>query len=697
MTNTSRRRSLLPLLSKSGGPHGSRSAMTCQFRCGNACDHPMPNTTDNPTVSSVIETAIRRRSLLQGGAVGASALVVGGLVSKAAASTTTPRTATSLASVATGDWTPVAPNVRDIVSVPEGYASRVVITWGEAVVAGAPDFDPDKQTPESAAKQFGYNADYLTMVPLDAQGSTALMVTNHEYTDENIMFPTGVYTSAQIKKIAIQSHGLSIVHVHQVKSAAKGDWKRTNPMKAPYNRRITGTTPFKIDGPAAGDDRLKTTADPTGTVVLGTLNNCAGGTTPWGTVLSGEENFNQYFDKSGTLDSRYTASYARYGISGVDSRGWSEVDPRFDLSTEPHESFRFGWVVEIDPKDPKSTPRKQTMLGRLKHEGANIVVAESGQVVAYMGDDERGDYLYKFVSAEAYLPGDKAHNLTLLTKGTLYVARLTGDDPVAKNADGSFVPADGEYDGGGEWIALTTDTQSFVDGFSVADVLINTRLAADKVAPTKMDRPEGVETSPVTGKVYASLTNNSKRGSTFGVDEANPLAKSNVRSAFEGPLAQASGNRNGYIIELAESGGDHVGTAFAWKLLLVCGDPSAPETYFAGYDKSKVSPISCPDNVTFDSLGNLWIATDGNVIGSHDGLFRCPVEGPDRGLVQQFLSMPIGAETCGPLINNHDQSVWVSVQHPGETDGATFENQSSTWPHTDDFPRPGVVVTYKEA
>jgi hypothetical protein len=706
MTNAPRRRSLLPLLSQpSEGPHGSRSAMTCRFKCGNACDHPQPNTTDHATVASVIETAIRRRAVLQGGAVGAGALVVAGLAVSAAAkpaATTSRGTATrGLAAIATGDWTPIEPNRRDIVSVPEGYASRVVIAWGDPVVAGAPDFDPYAQTPQSAAKQFGYNNDYVGVLPLpsdgDAEGRTALLVTNHEYTDENLMFPTGAYTTAQIKKIAIQSHGLSVVKIEQVKSAHKGDWKRSNPTRSAYNRRITGTTPFLLDGPAVGDDRLKTTADPTGTTVLGTLNNCSGGTTPWGTVLSGEENFNSFFDKSGSLDPRYTTSYARYGISGSDSKGWSEVDPRFDLSTEPHEPFRFGWVVELDPTDPKSTPRKHTMLGRIKHEGANILISDSGKAVAYMGDDERGDYLYKFVSADSYVPGDKAHNLALLTKGTLYVARLTGDDPMAKNADGSFVPADGEYDGSGQWIPLTSDTQSFVDGFSVADVLINTRLAADSVAPTKMDRPEDVEPSQYNRKIYAALTNNSNRGSKFAVDEANPLAKSNVRSALGAPLTPAGGNRNGYIIELTEAGGDHTGTAFAWTLLLVCGDPAAPETYFSGYDKSKVSPISCPDNVTFDSQGNLWIATDGNVLGSNDGLFRCPVEGPERGHVQQFLTVPFGAETCGPLITTDDQSVWVAVQHPGETDGADFEHPSSTWPHTGDFPRPGVVVTYQEA
>jgi len=686
MTTTPQRR-LLPLATDTR--HGSRSLMTCQYKCGNACDHPEPNTSGNEHVRSVVETAIQRRLLLQGAAVGAGALVIGGAATQAAAAVTG---ASLAATAATEGWTPVEPNVRDLVSVPGGYTSRTVIAWGDAVEYGAPAFDAFHQTEESASKQFGYNNDFVGVLPINDR--QALLVTNHEYTNEELMFPAGVYTSAETKRIAIQSHGLSVVQLHKV--GTKGEYV-VNPVKAGsrYNRRITGTTEFVVDGPAAGDARLKTSADATGTTVLGTLNNCAGGITPWGTVLSGEENFNQYFDKSGMVPAEYATSYKRYGLSGSGSRGWSEVDPRFDLSTEPNEPFRFGWIVEVDPFEKDEAPRKHTMLGRFKHEGANIIVADNGQVVAYMGDDERGDYLYKFVSAGSYVDGDRAHNKTLLTSGTLYVAKLTGDDAFATDAQGNFAPADGEYDGAGQWIKLTTDTESFVPGFSVADVLINTRLAADTVGATKMDRPEDVEPNPVNRKIYAALTNNSDRSVKYPVDEANPIAKSYVRDAIGGPLVAKSGNRNGYVIELTESGGDHTGSSFGWTLLLVCGEPSSPETYFAGFDTTKVSPISCPDNVAFDSLGNLWISTDGTQLGGHDGLFRCPVAGPDRGKVQQFLTVPKGAETCGPLLTDGDTSVWVAVQHPGEKTGSTFEAPFSTWPHTHDFPRPGVVVTWK--
>ncbi len=337
-------------------------------------------------------------------------------------------------------------------------------------------------------------------------------------------------------------------------------------------------------------------------------------------MLSGEENFNGYFDRSGDLDTRYTASYQRYGLDGR-GRGWKDVDGRFDLTEEPHEPFRFGWIVEVDPLDPRSTPRKHSMLGRFKHEGANVTVARNGKVAVYMGDDERGDYIYKFVSAKRFDGRDsqsaRKHNLTLLTEGTLYVARFTDEagDPAP------------EYDGVGTWIPLTSHTTSYVEGMSVNDVLIDTRLAADQVGPTRMDRPEDIEPNPVNGKIYCALTNNSNRGTSYPTDEANPLATSMTRARIGAELTSQNGNRNGYVLEITENGGNHAGTGFTWDLMLVCGDPSAPETYFAGFPKDRVSAISCPDNLAFDREGNLWISTDGNALGSNDGLFRVPVAG----------------------------------------------------------------------
>jgi len=657
--------------------------MTCRYRCGDACDKPVPNSTTNPHFSSVVETALARRSLLKAAGVGGGAMLIGGLGSPPAAASpeVAARTRPGLRTLGTAQFRPVDPNVRDAITVPDGFDHDVVVRWGDPVTAEAPRFDVHRQTPESAERQFGYNCDYVGVIELDRR--EAVLVANNEYTDEQLMFPAGEYDDDTIKRIAMASHGMSIV---QIRRHRRHSWRLTNPLRARLNRRITANTPFEMTGPAAGDERLRTTADPTGRRVAGTLNNCAGGTTPWGTVLSGEENFNGYFDRSGSLDPRYTKSYARYGIGGG-GRGWSSVDPRFDLSREPHEPFRFGWILEVDPLDPTSTPQKHSMLGRFKHEGANIAIARNGRAVAYLGDDERGDYVYKFVSRDSFDPRDtqsaRRHNLRLLTRGTLYVARFEGDGE-----------SDGEYDGTGRWIALTSDQESYVDGMSVADVLIDTRLAADTVAPTKMDRPEDIEPNPVNGRIYCALTNNSQRGRTFPVDEPNPVASSMVRSELDAPLTSASGNRNGYILELSERDGDQSAESFGWRLMLVCGDPEAPETYFAGFPKEQVSPISCPDNVAFDAEGNLWISTDGNSLGSNDGLFRVPVSGRDRGHVEQFLTVPVGAEACGPLISDDQQSVFVAVQHPGEVDGATFENPASTWPHTDDFPRPSVVVAF---
>jgi uncharacterized protein len=677
---------LLPLL----GPHGSRSRMTCTYRCGNACDHPEPNTSGNPHIGEVLATAVRRRSVLKAGAAGGATMVLAGMGASPAAAAPTPtpgpgpgRPGSSRGGISALRFDAVAPNTRDNVTVPDGFRNDVVASWGDPVERSAPEFDVHNQTPEAQAKQFGYNCDYVAVLPLPGR-DRALLVVNHEYTDETLMHPEGSNDEDTIKRIALAAHGISVL---QIERRRDGSWRRTPVRRTLLNRRLTVNSEFELTGPAAGAPRLRTAADPRGRTVLGTINNCAGGTTPWGTTLHGEENFNGYFDKSGDLDPRYSASYARYGITGA-GRGWNTVDERFDLSTEPHEPFRFGWIVELDPLNPSSTPKKRTLLGRMKHEGANASLTDDRRAVVYMGDDERGDYIYKFVSRDRMSRGPgflaRRHNQTLLDHGTLYVARFSGDGR-----------DDGEYDGTGEWIALCTDTESFVPGMSLADVLIDTRLAADKMGPTRMDRPEDIERNPVNGKVYCALTNNSGRGSTHPVDEANPIAQSMVRESPSAPLQQASGNRNGYVLELTEDGDDGASKSFTWNLFLVCGDPEAPETWFGGFPKERVSPVSCPDNVAFDRRGNLWISTDGNELGANDGLFAVPTSGPERGFVRQFLTVPVGAETCGPFVVG-DDSVFVAVQHPGEVDGATFEQPASTWPHPERFPRPSVVVAYRD-
>lgn len=699
-----------PLLSltpaaREGFRHGSRSYLTCLFKCGNACDHAEPNQTETGHVQDEIAKAIGRRAVLRGGAVGAGALVLSGAATgggSLAAAAAAPLAAAPGPGgpLARASFLPVPPNRRDAVVLPSGFDHNVIIRWGDAVLPGAPTWSPYNLTLDAVKKTFGYNNDYVGVVPLDDQ--RALMTVNHEYDDPSLMYPAGRYTQEEIARFGIYSHGLSVVTIKRGKVA--GSWFREKDLaKAPKNRRINADTTFKVTGPAAGHTLLQTTADPSGSRIKGTLNNCAGGTTPWGTVLSGEENFNQYFNTAGTVPAgptlasgtQLTNAYSRYGIgkSSSDPRKWYTVDDRFDVEAEPNEPHRFGWIVEVDPMHPDEAPRKHSMLGRFKHEGACVTIARNGRAVAYSGDDERGDYMYKFVSAEKFDYRDtraaRRHNKTLLSKGTLYVAKLTGNDSGAITAP---------YDGTGEWIPLTSDTESFVPGMTVEEVLVFTRQAADLVAPTRMDRPEDVEVNPVNKKVYVALTNNSNRGSAYPADEANPITTSGTRTSPGAPLVNQSGNRNGYVLEITPDDDNHARRTFTWDLMLVCGDPESPETYFAGYDKSKVSRISCPDNLTFDSVGNLWISTDGapTPMGQNDGLFRVPVAGPERGHVKAFLSVPKGAECCGPLVYDGDRSLFFAPQHPGEVSGSTFEEPASTWPHTNDFPRPSVCVAYRQ-
>ncbi|MEV4758195.1 PhoX family phosphatase [Micromonospora sp. NPDC049559] len=693
---------LLPLLGPAG--HGGRSAMTCLYRCGNACDHPVPNESENPYFGDVVNAEVSRRGVVRAGAVGALVLGVAGALGSTAPALAAPGDGGVPALPEIDDFTakrppsnngaltfkPIPPNKLDTLVVPNGYDHAVVIRWGDPVVPGAPALDVHNQTAARQSKQFGYNNDFVGVLPLDRKGRRALLVVNHEYTNEELMFPgftsLDALTPEQVRA-AIAAHGLSVVELERVGDT--GAWEPVRDGRRPYNRRITALeTRFDVTGPAAGSAWLKTKADPKGRTVVGTLNNCSGGITPWGTVLSGEENFNQYFVGGDGAPAELKPKLARYGIptdvrypSG--SRRWDRVDERFDLAKNPNEAHRFGWVVEVDPFDPDSRPRKHTAMGRLKHEGANVIIAKDGHVVAYMGDDERFDYLYKFVSENKYMKGDSAaarrHNLTLLESGTLYVAKL--DYTSADEIDGSGkLPADGAFNGRGRWIKLVRGNTSYVPGMTAADVLTFTRLAGDAVGATKMDRPEDVEPSKVTGKIYVALTNNTNRGvgSNPKPDEANP------RNA----------NKHGQILEVVEDRGDHTSETFAWSLPIVCGDPTDPSTFFAGYDKSKVSPISCPDNVAFDGAGNLWISTDGNALGSNDGLFATAVEGPERGHLKQFLTVPLGAETCGPFISEDNRSVFVAVQHPGEISGATLENPASNWPDGD-FAKPGVVVTWR--
>ncbi|MES4907029.1 MULTISPECIES: PhoX family phosphatase [unclassified Streptomyces] len=682
-------RKLLPVISSHPG---GRSALTCRYRCGDACFHEVPNTSDNAYIGDVIAGALSRRSVLRAGAVVSVAAAAGvtavGRAPKAAAAEGAGAAAAAdkgAGKAARGlRFSPVAPNTTDAVVVAQGHDQNVVIRWGDPILRGAPAFDPANQSAKAQAGQFGYNNDYMAVLDIPHERDRQLLVVNHEYTDEVLMFAgyDAANPTREQAEIAWAAHGLSVVATQEDRELGK----LTAVSRHRLNRRITATTPFEVTGPAAGSKLLRTSADPTGRRILGTLNNCGGGITPWGTVLSGEENFNQYFANGGSVTDPTTAArLKRYGIAGAATeRKWERFDKRFDVAQEPNETNRFGWVIEIDPYDPESTPRKLTALGRFKHEAAEPRLTADGRPVLYMGDDEKFDYFYKFVSSKRMMKGTsraaREHNRTLLDEGTLYVAKFTGDSPAAEIDGSGKLPKDGEFDGSGEWIPLASGTTSYVEGMTAEEVYVFTRLAADKVGATKMDRPEDVEPSPRTGKVYVALTNNSDRGKAgkAPTDEANPR----------------NSNKHGQILELTERWGDPAARRFSWRLFLVCGDPADPSTYFGGFPKDQVSPISCPDNITFDSYGNLWISTDGNALGSHDGLFGVATAGSRRGEVKQFLTVPTGAETCGPIVQ--DRRVLVAVQHPGEIDGASVEKPASTWPDgPGKLTRPSVISVWR--
>lgn len=560
--------------------------------------------------------------------------------------------------------------------VAAGYDADILIRWGDPVLPGAAKFEPGNQTPGGQARQFGYNNDYVGFVPLPhgSRSSTrGLLCVNHEFTSSRVMFPRGFHDNTRRFEVEMAAHGGSIVEVAR---ATDGRWSVVP--DSSYARRITATTPMRLSGPAAGHARLKTAADPSGTRVLGTVNNCAGGITPWGTYLMAEENFNNYFIGSlrGHPERR---NYGRYGLP-LGRYGWGTIDRRWDIGKEPNEPNRFGWIVEVDALDPGSLPVKRTALGRFKHEGAEAIVNRDGRVVIYSGDDQRFDYLYRFISRDRVDPENRKANSALLDNGTLSVARF--------DADGSLVWHDLVWGKG----PLTPD-----NGFSSqADVLIETRRAADFLKATPLDRPEDVQPNPVTGKVYVNLTNNSIR-KAHNTDRVNRREK----------------NIWGQIVELSPPDGDHTARTFKWDILVQCGDPKRPETRAIwNPDTSANGWFSCPDNAAIDAEGRLWIATDQGrswsyTSGSADGLWALATSGPERGTGRMFYRVPVGAEMCGPCFTPDGETLFLAVQHPG-TDGtrqyekfgrsSTFEDPATRWPDFEDGipPRPSIVVVTKK-
>jgi secreted PhoX family phosphatase len=643
------------------------------------------NPSVEPTLGDIINLRFSRRDLLRGalGVAAVGALARMPLLGDAIAATTAGPGAATDAAAGGFSFDEIAHGVDETHHVAPGYRADVLIRWGDAVTAEAPAFDPHGHSVAAQRAQFGYNNDYIGYVPLPFGSNDAghgLLCINHEYTDEELMFPgygkhdkdfSGV--NRDIVDIEMASHGGSIIEVKKV----DGRWQIVPDSR--YARRITALdTGMRLSGPAAGHARMQTNEDPSGTRVVGTINNCAGGITPWGTWLMAEENFHYYF-MGDTAGNPEKANYDRYGIPG-NRYAWARYHKRFDLEAEPNTANRYGWIVEVDPLDPASTPVKRTALGRFKHEGAESVVNKDGRLVIYSGDDQRFEFLYRFVTEGKVDTAKREANRDLLDSGTLSVAKF--------NADGSV-----------DWLSLVHGQGPLTaeNGFdSQADVVIETRRAATLLGATPMDRPEDVDPNPRNGRVYVLLTNNSKR-KPDAVDASNP----------RGP------NIWGHILELAPPDGDHAADSARWDILVKGGDPADPAVGAMWNPATSDSGwFACPDNCTIDPQGRLWVTTDQGsnwkkASGTADGVWALETEDAARGTGRMFYRVPVGAEMCGPCFTPDGKTLFVAVQHPA-TDGtkdfpgfersSTFEDPATRWPDFDpNMPaRPSVVVITKE-
>lgn len=585
---------------------------------------------NEPEFNRFIDAAMNRRHFLRAaGAAGSVAFFAASPVAKAVADT--------MDKSALIGFKAIPASTSDTVVVPEGYVAEKLISWGDALFPDSPKFSQSNDS-YAQEKQYGDNTDGMTFFPLSDE--RAVLVANNEYTNIEYLYPhQGKNISADDVRKGQAAHGVSIIELMK----KDGKWQINT--QGRLNRKITAYTPMEMTGPARGSDLLKTHADPTGTKILGTFNNCANGQTPWGTYLTCEENFNGYFATSENVDLGPT--YKRYGIQDKDwGYDWWKHDERFDVAKNPHEPHRFGWVVEIDPMDPTSTPKKRSALGRFKHENAALTINKDGHVVVYLGDDERGEHLYKFVSKNKYKPGVHASNRDLLEEGTLYVAKFEGKD--------------GELKGKGEWLELTFGKNGLTpdNGFNnQAEVLIFAREAATQVGATTMDRPEWVAIHPDNKHVFCTLTNNKYRG----VRENQPINAANPRKE----------NPYGHIIRWEPQGGDHTASTFKWDLFVMAGNPDVQEGLMAGTPNiNKDNMFNSPDGLGFDGAGRLWILTDGNYSneGNFEGMGNNQMlcADPKTGEIRRFLTGPIACEITGLTFSPDYKTMFVGIQHPGE-------------------------------
>jgi len=601
------------------------------------------NPSSNPSIHELSDP--RRRILLRGGVAAAVASVLSPLLGGCA---TGPLAAGSGPLVG---FSSVPVSTADSVIVPEGYVATPAFMWGEpvGVPGNMPAFRPDgSNSAADQAVQVGMHHDGMHYFPLEGS-RRGLLVFNNEYTDDGLLHPDGIKTwNAEKTRKSIAAHGVTIIEIE----ARGGEWSMVRPSR--HARRITGATPMAITGPAAGHPMMRTAADPGGNRVLGTLNNCAHGYTPWGTYLTCEENFIFYFSGPEKPD----AHGARWGLRR-NGRGyrWHEHEERFDAVKHPNEPNRFGWVVEIDPMDPTMTPVKRTALGRAAHEGAWTAMTKDGRVVVYMGEDAAFEYIYKFVSRDRVRAGGFAANRDLLDHGKLYAARF-------------------DSSGRGNWIELAAGQNGLTAerGFAnQGDVVIKARHASDLLGATKMDRPEWIAIDPRSGEVYCTLTNNTARGTGNrpGVDAPNPRAS----------------NTMGNIIKWKEDG-DFDATTFSWQHFVFAGDPANARAEAKGNIKGDL--YGSPDGLWFDERGVLWIQTDAHATNMYKGDYAglgsnmMLAADPRTGETRRFLVGPPNCEVTGVVCTPDMRTMFVNIQHPGESpsDRSDPANPSrySTWP-----------------
>jgi len=666
---------------------------------GIAEDDRISNDSTNETIHDVIARRLSRRNFLRGGIATAGATMFG----VDALLRAVPADAQDKPGRLLG-FQSVPVSYSDTLVVPPGYTASVLIAWGDPVSNG-PAFKQDaSNTAAEQEQQWGMHNDGVVFFPMSGRGKyggrfggrgqrRGLLVQNHEYTDDVLLFPDGTanWDAAKTAK-SIAAHGVGIIELERVVDGRRPEWRIVRPSS--FARRITAATPCEIAGAAAGHALLQTSADPTGTRVLGTLNNCAMGYTPWGTYLACEENFNGYFRKNGAQ----TQMERRYGINAAGAGYlWHTTDSRFAVDTEPNEPNRFGWVVEIDPFDPASTPVKRTALGRFKHEGAWVQEARDGRVVVYSGDDEQFEYIYRYVSADRWRKMIR-NGESPLDRGTLYVAKFTSDT----TPDGSGV---------GHWIPLTPEHPA-LQGWTMADILINTRTAADLVGATPMDRPEWIDTFPSKLTAIATLTNNSNRGITGtnprtglpnpGIDEPNP------RGGTAASNPPGNGNQYGHIITWSYRK-DWTEDTFRWDIYALAGNPDA-----AVSDGSNINGdiFGSPDGIYVAPSGRLWIQTDvsGSAINPESrgatyaafGNNQMLCSDPATREVRRFLTGPNVCEITGVFVTPDERAMFVGIQHPGEAPSGSNDpanpKRYSGWP---DFangqrPRSATVVIVKD-